>query len=444
MKVTLFDVISPKKGCVNKDLAGGFGTRTHIGTDWRARLLEYAKKHSVRIPQLTTAYIAAIFKNAGWDVELKTVKTPYGKIDVLDSDLILIQASIVDYKNEINAAKSLKKNPDSLVGFYGAFASVKPEIFSEHCDFLIKGEPEKAFLDIAAGKTPMSLIESPYLTGEELNNLPFPHWDIFPINEFSYKPSLLKQPVLTIISSRGCPQSCGFYCPYVNLQGNFWRARSVKNVIAEIEYLIANYKIKALDFRDPTFTMNMVRAAEIAQKMIDKKFNLEWSCETRLDLLDEKLLDLMFESGLRNINVGVESADPEVLKNAKRKPITIEHQEKIINYCKKKGIRVAAFYILGLESDTKKTILNTVNYAKKLNTNVAQFTISTPYPGNGFYEQVKNKIYENDWENFDSYTPVMKHSNLSREELIKLKEKAWSEYYFRPKWLWQYFKNNVI
>ena len=443
MKVTLFDIISPKKGCVNKDLAGGFGTRTYIGNGWRAKLLEYAKKNSVRIPQLTTAYIAAIFNKAGWNIELKIVPPKHDLIDASDSDLLLIQSSIVDCQNEIKTAQSLKRKKGSLLGFYGAFATVKPEIFSNYCNFVINGEPEDAIKRIARGEKPTPLMKSRYLSAEELNNLPFPYWSIFPIKKFSYKPSLLKTPVLTILSSRGCPQSCGFYCPYVNFQGNFWRARSTNNIIAEIEYLIANYKIKALDFRDPTFTMNMARAAELAQKMIDKKFNLEWSCETRLDLLDKKLLDLMFESGLRNINVGVESANYEVLKSAKRKPIAIEHQEKVINYCKKKGIRVAAFYILGLESDTAKTVLNTIEYAKKLNTNIAQFTISTPYPGNGFYEQVKNEIYENDWENFDSYTPVMKHPNLSREELLRLKEKAWGEYYFRPKWLWQYFINKI-
>ena len=88
------------------------------------------------------------------------------------------------------------------------------------------------------------------------------------------------------------------------------------------------------------------------------------ACETRLDMLNEEIIDLFYESGLRGLNVGIESINTDVLKKADRIPINIEYQTKIINYCHKKGIRVAAFYVFGLEADTKESINSTIEYAK--------------------------------------------------------------------------------
>ena len=96
--------------------------------------------------------------------------------------------------------------------------------------------------------------------------------------------------------------------------------------------------------------------------------------------------------------------------------------------------------MLGLESDTKKSIMKTINYAKKLNTHVAQFTITTPIPGTPFYEDFKDKVTTNDFEKYSNYNLVFEHSNLSEKELMKLKEKAFVSYYFRPRYMFSFFK----
>jgi len=123
-----------------------------------------------------------------------------------------------------------------------------------------------------------------------------------------------------------------------------------------------------------------------------------------------------------------------VIRKASRKPVGLEHQEKMIRYCDDLGIRVTAFYVFGMPDDTKKTLLDTVRYAKKLNTHVAQFFIFTPFPGTKYYENVKGDISEMEWENFDCYTPVFRHRNLSKSDILRLKEKAFVSYYYRPAW----------
>ena len=438
MKVLLFD-IKPKsdKKCINKDLAGGMGTGTWAGNSLRARIFNYVKKKNVVLPVLTTAYLISIFKKAGWNPKLIKIGES-SDFPREDADLALVPTSIVDCHHELEVVKTLKRQ-GIYTGVYGTFASVVPEFFSENVDFLIKGEPEAGALwMVSAKELPKKILEVEPL--EELDRLPFPDWNQFEIKKYSYSPALNKKPVITAITSRGCPYSCFFYCPYPINAGRKWRVRSIDNVIGEMEYLKKDYGVKAVDFRDPLFTFDRQRTIDFAEKLIEKNLNLIWSCETRLDCLDEKLISIMHKAGLRNLNVGIESSNNDILKSSKRVPIDYSHQEEIISFCQKLGITVAAFYIIGLENDTKESIENTVEYAKKLNTLIAQFAVSTPYPGTAFFEKLKSekRIISSNWEDYDEYTPVFKHNFLSARELLALKEKAFVSYYFRISYLLKY------
>ncbi len=118
--------------------------------------------------------------------------------------------------------------------------------------------------------------------------------------------------------------------------------------------------------------------------------------------------------------------------------------EEIVNYCDKLGIRVTAFYLLGLPGDTEESIKNTVDYAKRLNTHVAQFFIHTPFPGTEYFEKVKHRLIEKDWEKFDCYTPVFRHENLSAQDLLRLKEWAFVSYYYRPSYAFKFLQRLFV
>jgi radical SAM superfamily enzyme YgiQ (UPF0313 family) len=104
---------------------------------------------------------------------------------------------------------------------------------------------------------------------------------------------------------------------------------------------------------------------------------------------------------------------------------------------------VLALYQLGLEEDTKESILKTIAYAKKLNTDFANFTICTPIPGTEYYEEIKERIYEKDWEKFNNFYPVFEHKNLSAQELLSLQEKAIVSYYIRPKLIFRHLLRSL-
>jgi len=420
-----------KRKALYKDFSNGFGTGFWVGNSLKARFLEFSKRTLLDFPPPSLGYIAAILSKAGHEVE-------YVENKVIDCDLAIIKSSMVDYKAEIAFASRYRNETSAKIGFVGPFAGQMPELFLKEADFVIKGESESAMMKIAAGKTPKQVEESTPI--KNLDSLPFPDWSSFPVKRYRYGPSLKERPVLPVLASRGCVYSCP-YCPY--LVDSCWRKRSAENVLDEIEHNVKEYGIKGLLFRDPLFAGDKMQAEAIAKGMIARGIKLPWICETRLDRLGEKTIDLFYKAGLRSVNVGIESPNQAILKSAGRNDIVSEKQKKIVDQCEKKGIKVTAFFILGLPEDTVESVNQTIEFAKELNINVASFRICTPYPGTRFFESVKDKICA-DWQDFDTYTPVFKHKNLSKSQLLKLKEKAFVQCYFRPKFILNFARRNIL
>lgn len=429
MKIAIVEVRN-KDTFLNKDQAGTFGTRIKSGNSILNFLIDKIKKSGVKLPILYLGYVSALFRRYGHDVNYYMNKIPEK-----DEDITIMCSSIVDYNEELKFAKKIKDRIRTKLGFIGAFSSVMPHIFRDFSDFVIIGEPEDVCSKIAGLEIrPEGIIESKPI--EDLDALPFPDWDGFPVKDYSYFPVINEKPFLTIQSSRGCPYNCE-YCPYLVMQGTKLRKRSVENVIGEIMNMHEKYGIKGLLFRDPIFTIDRKRTEDIANRLIEENMNIKWCCETRLDCLDTDIIDLMKESGLRSINVGIESYSKDILEKASRKAIDSRYQEEIIDYCENNGIKISAFYILGFPDDTIESVKKTIDYARKLNTTIAQFTILTPYPGTNYFEKVKDHIMTDDFTRFDAYTPVMECKNLSSGQLINLKEMAFKTYYFRPGWIFR-------
>jgi len=428
MKVALVEAQGKGTGR-NKDQAGSFGTSIE-GTGVFGRVVQFLKKSGIKLPLLYFGYLKGIFEQAGHETEYCYNHIPS------QVELVIMNSSIVDYPTELMLAAEIKKATGANVGFVGAFATVKPDVFlSGGADFVISGEPEEAAMRIANGKLALPLkgiVESNNI--DDLDILPFPDWDGFPVNDYSYSPTLNRKPFLISQASRGCPFNCN-YCPYVVLQKQKPRYRSVEKAVGELEYLQDRYKIRSLLFRDILFTRNKERIEEMCGEIKKRGIELEWCCETRTDCVTEDLLDKMIGAGMHAINFGIESADPEILKKAKRIPTNIENQERIINYCEDRGVKTVGFYIVGFPDDTEESISKTVAYAARVNTTIAQFTILTPYPGTGYFDGIEDQLVTREWSKFNAYTPVVHMKNLSPEKIVELKDRAFLKYYLRPEWM---------
>ncbi len=435
MKIAVLSA-SRHKNCTLKDVAGGFGTVFTVGNSPFARLLEIAKRRIAAVPNVTLAYLDSILTSHGAEVRVLDIK----RMDQLEpADLYLISSSIVDCKFEREIGEEARRRFSSNVGYFGAFAASVPDYFSAVADFIVRDEIENLAPALARGEFPSGLVSAGFV--QYLDDLPFPAWDQFDIQRYRYQIVTSRGTTLPVLGSRGCPYTCN-YCPY--LVNSKYRARSPENIVEEITYLVRRYGIRGISFRDPNFTFNMDRAREFAELLLRSNLNVRWGMEARTDRLDRKLIDWLHRAGLRSVEVGVESSNEQILKGNLRKAIPKSHQELVVEHCHKLGIRVIANYTLGLPNDTVDGIKETIRYAKRLNTFAIQFTVTTPYPGTQFYRNVKHRIFEQDWENFNGWTSVFQHPAISSEELHRLREFAYVSYHLRPSYVWRFLQSTLL
>src|SRR3989442_11740 len=246
-----------------------------------------------------------------------------------------------------------------------------------------------------------------------------------------------------LLASRGCPEFCT-YCPHRILAG--YRARSISNIVDEMERLCSRVSQPYVIFRDPLFTEQRDRVVELCDEIQRRGLTVTFEAETRLDRLDVELLDRLCAAGFRAMSFGVESLDPATLRKSGRRPIPQSHQREIMEHCRKLGIVTAAFYVLGFLQDDWNSIAATIDYATDLGSTFAQFKMLTPYPGTPMFKQIEPLLTETDWEQFVGYTPTFAHPNLTGRELRFLLGAAYPRFYMRPSYLANFLKiqNTVV
>jgi radical SAM superfamily enzyme YgiQ (UPF0313 family) len=433
MRVLLADLKS-NRGFVSKDtVVGGYGSRLYPSTRVTA-VASYLKKQFHDVPSVHMAYLAAILTRAGHDVRW----TRGDLVDGRGIDVAIVLSSLVDYKNETAWADKMRAT-GARVGFIGLTASKMPELFRNHCDFILNGEPEGGVMRLARGIVPAGVVASEPI--EDLDSLPFPRWDLVTEDRsrrFGIRWS--SRPVgggFPLLASRGCPEFCT-YCPHRILAG--YRVRSIANIVDEIERLCDQHPRPYVIFRDPLFSEQRDRCLELCDEVQARGLTFTFEAETRLDRLDPELLNRLHAAGFRAMSFGVESLDPATLRKSGRRPIPQTHQREILEHCRKLGIVTAAFYVLGFLQDDWNSIAATIEYAVDLGSTVAQFKILTPYPGTPMFKQLEPLLTETDWERFDGYSATFRHPNLTAHELHYLLGSAYARYYVRPSWLANFLK----
>jgi len=431
MRVVLADLKSDR-GFVSKDtVVGGYGSRLDPFSRVTA-VITYVKKQFHDVPSVHMAYIAAILARAGHDVK-------WTRGAEIDGDVALVLSSLVDYKNETAWADRMRAR-GVKVGFVGITASKMPHLFEDHCDFILNGEPEAGVMRMAqSGDIPSGIVVSEQIN--DLDSLPFPRWDLVTEDrgkkfgiQWSSRPVGGGYPLL---ASRGCPEFCT-YCPHRILAG--YRARSIANIVDEIERLCDQVRRPYVIFRDPLFTEQRDRVLALCDEIKARGLQITFEAETRLDRLDVELLDRLYDAGFRAMSFGVESLDPATLKKSGRRPIPQTHQREIMAHCRKLGIVTAAFYVLGFLQDDWNSIAATIDYATDMGSTFAQFKMLTPYPGTPMFKQIEPLLVETDWEKFDGYTVTYKHPNLTTPELQYLLGAAYKRFYMRPSYLANFLK----
>ncbi len=429
MHIVLWDT---RKLDVSKDFAGGFGIGQYTGDGtFRSRVIRHFYTRDRRPVALLYAHLAAIFAQLGHRVEYAEDLLPAG------ADLVVFNPSLLTLSLEHEVmAELLRRDPAARVLVVGTSASVLPEAFADLNVTVVKGEAEQLLwkLDEVLAH-PASTVQLGTL--EDLDRLPMPDWSPFGPDRFRIGYDFWRFPTALIQASRGCAMKCN-YCPYIVLE-NSTRTRSAEAVAEEMRHGIRRWGFRSFKFRDPLFGLHRKQVFELAEQIARLPRKIQFSIETRTDLLPAEVLRLLRDAGLSSITVGMESPDGDTLRRHHRPLIADDRQREFILLCRGLGIRTVAGFLIGFPHDTEESIQRVREYAQQLNPTFANFNVVTPYPGTAFFEQMRGRIADTDFSHYTVYTPVLKYEHLTRPRMEQLLAKCFHRFYFR----WQYLRDNA-
>ena len=358
-----------------------------------------AEKTLEKISEINPDFLVSLVGSISWDEDkefLKKVKAKNPKLKIvgtgdifLDEGVQIIKENsffdgcILDFSDNsiLNILKKLNESPNGK-------EPIENCIYKENGSGPIKGQITR-------------------IKGEF--SLPMPKHEYFPLKEYRYAFSR-NFPTAHLMTDFGCAFNCSF-CP-IRVDNLGFKVRPVDEIIEELKYL-KSLGVKELYFRDQTFGANKKRAIELCERMVKENLKFSWHCFSRVDVMNEELLDAMKSSGCHTIIFGIETVNEKTLQDV-HKRINAEKIENAFALCKKKNIRRAATFIIGLPGENEEDIMRTVDFAMEIDCTFASFNVAGIRPGT-------------EW----SHNPEKIHF-LPHEELEKIRNKAIKKFYLRP------------
>lgn len=357
------------------------------------------------------ASLSAAAKAQGFEVDLIDLRALSGWDQFREvlaeraPDVIGVTMMSVDYNpahQAVAIAKEVLPEGITVIGGPHVTIALPDSLRIPHVDYLVTGEGETTFprllQAIAEGRRPPHRV----LRGEppDLDAIPFSDRDLF-LEEWKRwgydldSPEVpfveeLPPPFATIIAGRGCIYNCAFCKPGEDyLFGKRVRRRSVDNVLAELRYLVDRYHLASFMFHDDCLTEDREWVMEFTERYIAEGFNLPFFCQTRADIVvkHEDMVERMVRAGLRGYFIGFESGSDRVLRFI-RKGTTVAQNIEAARICKKYGIAIWANYMMGLPTETKEEVMETVRMMKAIDPDYYSPAFFTPHPGTDLYDFV--------------------------------------------------------
>jgi radical SAM superfamily enzyme YgiQ (UPF0313 family) len=225
----------------------------------------------------------------------------------------------------------------------------------------------------------------------------------------------------TVFTTKGCPYTCG-YCPYPYGFGSRLVYRSPERVGDDIERLKREFGVEQILFRDQVFTINPKHARAVCEELIRRDLKISWVCETRYDIIDESMIDLMARAGCTEIHYGLESADETMFAKVAKSdgPKSLDLFAKTIALTRARGLRAHVHLIVGMPDESRTTARNTAKWLRRVKPDSVQTAYFIPYPGTPLYDELKKSRELGDvenipWEQLGAFSgPVIPSRHLSK------------------------------
>ncbi len=453
MRIVLLNPPVPAGKFTNRDLMGGMGIDDGFGEGLGPRFVALLKNEGTRMPVISLAYAAAILADHEVTV-LDLVKLDPADPAALDAvagarpDWVVAATSFAFLGAELRFLERVRDRTGArrmLLG-YAATHFAHEILARDLAEVVTRGDPEVAVGHLARGTLAPGLdgvIQraddgrvAPSMNGAitALDTLDFPRWDGFPMGEYQYFPLLKKRPFITLLSSRGCPYGCHF-CPYPIAQGAPFRPRSAENIVAEMEMLVARHGVRSILFRDPTFTMDMERARAICRLLIERGLGVEWGIETRLDRMDDPMIELLARAGCRSAEFGVDPIEEHTRLASRRKGFAPERAAARIAAMEEHGIATAGLFVIGLPEQDEAEMIRTMDWIDTLRISYVNYEVATPFPGTPLYAQAVAKGWTAPlrFEDLLAGDPKLAFNGaIDLARMKSLQDRALARFYIRP------------
>ena len=394
---------------------------------------------------ISLAYATAILKTEGMEVKLLDANAlrirpgdtgrlypGYDFAFVSSTSYDRWECPHLDLKPAVETCKSIREHsPKTVIFLVGAHGTVLPKEMIEltGADAVLIGEPEYAIRDVvlagdwrtAGGVAYVEgdvLKKNPRVKPFDLDKLPLPEFGDLPMEKYSF--DMLGGRFAVLEASRGCPFRC-FYC--LKVMFGPYRKKSLDNLKREILYVVKTFGTKRINFLDLEFTVNRPLVEGMCEWLVNEGIRLEWSCQTRLDSVDEELLGRMKEAGCRLVMYGVESGSQRII-DIIGKNTTIEDFRSGIAATRRVGIESVCFFMFGFPSETGGEREETVKLALELNPDYASFFLCRPYPGTECYDKVADVS--------PGLFPLGVGDEKELRELKAFCDRAFGRFYYRP------------
>lgn len=365
-----------------------------------------------------------------------------------DPDVVFMETSAPSFRGDVEIMRAIGR--PCVAGGAHATATTREHIQAGFAG-VIRGEYDQVITDALrllprpwlATKTAPATEHAPLVV--RLDDIPWPAWDLLPMEK--YNDPICRGRSVTVLSSRGCPHRCSFctLAPYHG--GHDYRLRDPKAVCDEIAELIRRYHPDEIYFDDDSISLNRKHVLALCEELRRRRFGVPFSCMGHAAVAHD-VLEAMAAAGCRAYKFGVESADPDVLRQIP-KALELDDVVRTVHDCRRLGIRTHATFVFGLPGETRESAMKTIEFALRLRTHTLQFAIATPYPGTALYEHARGKgwLIKEDWNDFDpAAESVLSYPDYSAADIAEMHALAWRRWQWhiltrQPGTLFHHFHN---
>lgn len=406
------------------------------------------------LPPSDLMYLASIARLENFEPKIKdyslnseTLSDVLNDIKEFEPGYLVLNAATPTLDNDLGILSKIKERfPQIITIAKGAhFNVLARETLEKYpaLDIAVMGEAELTLKEILSGKPYEEILGITYrkqdeiLSNEkrpfnnELDKLPYPARDL--IDNSIYKRPDTGELQAVIKVSRGCPFHC-FFCLATPVSGAKVRYRSPENILGEIKECYEKYGIKNFIFWSDIFNLDKEWVHNLCDVIINSGLKITFSTNSRADTADAETVKLMKKAGCKLVSIGIESGSQYMLDKMGKK-ITLDDIKKTVTLFKRTGIKVYAYYVLGLPWENENTANETIEFSKKLNTHFVSYYTATALCGTKFYNYViEHKLGKMNYDMPYFYPSVNTH-HLTKERVFELHKYAVKSYYIRPRYI---------